>query len=150
MAEEKKEETKEEQTRKKIVIELFPDELNEHVEYPVQTDVEPWESNKDVSKEWIEYYSISRYLARFLARSVNEAPECKDNIVKRTITAKMLLEEFLMNLNVNGYLIQGILNEIQNNIYTELTGKNKILQMLAKIQQRANIERALKERGMVS
>jgi len=121
--------TEERKKKRFIALEIDCDALDKKPEYPVQQGLEVWEKEGDISKEWTEAIVMLRYIARFLGRSINEMPECKDNYAKRSISAKMIFEEFMKNLNLNGYTIRGILNEMLDDLYFDMVAQYKIIDL---------------------
>jgi len=133
-AEEKKDEKKKE--NRKIVIELDLDVLDKPTERQIIPNCNVWEKEEDISPEFAQMMESLRYVMIYLARCMNEGPEVKDNIMKRAIAIRSLLDEFFMNVNINGYLLWGILYETMSNCYMNLTGRNKVLDIIRQIQMR--------------
>ena len=133
-AEEKKDEKKKE--NRKIVIELDLDVLDKPTERQIIPNCNVWEKEEDMSPDFAQMMESLRYVMIYLARCMNEGPEVKDNIMKRAIAIRSLLDEFFMNVNINGYLLWGILYETMSNCYMNLTGRNKVLDIIRQIQMR--------------
>ena len=134
MAEEKKDEKKKE--NRKIIIELDLDVLDKPTERQIMPNCDIWEKEEDMSPEFAQMMESLRYVMIYLARCMNEGPEVKDNVMKRSIAIRSLLDEFFMNVNINGYLLWGILYETMGNCYMNLTGRNKVLDIIRQIQIR--------------
>ena len=102
-----------------------------------------WEKESDFSKEYLEMQQSVHLIARYLAACVNEGPEVKDNISKRMVLTKQILEEFLGHVAINGWMLFGLISEYSHDVYADMCGTQKTLQLLRKIQKKTE-ERAIK------
>jgi hypothetical protein len=109
-----------------------------------------WEKESDVSKEYCELAHLSCMIARYLAACVNEGPEVKDNLSKRMILTKQILEEFLGHVAINGWMLYGLLFEYSNDVYMDISGNRKTIELLQKIQKRAVQKSVGKQKGYVT
>lgn len=138
---------KEEKEKRKLIIELNLDELDtQPTNRRMPPNCEVWDKGEDMSSELIEMLTNLKYLMIYIARCINEGPEVKDNIMKRVIAIRILLDDFFYELNVNGYLLWGILYETMNNYYMNLTGKQKVIDIIRQIQIRKNQIEAQKQK----
>jgi hypothetical protein len=127
---------KEKKKERKLVIELDLDELDKPIERKTQQGCEIWQKDEDVSPEFQEFIENLKYLSKYLAVCVNEGPEVKDNIMKRMVALKLVIEEFFQNLNINGYLAYGMLFETLGDVYMNISGKQKTIGLLRQIFNR--------------
>ena len=127
---------KEEKKERKFILELNLDELDKPVERRMQQGCEIWQRNEDISPEFQEFMENLKYLSKYLAVCVNEGPEVKDNIMKRMVAIKLVIEEIFQNLNINGYLAYGILFETLGDVYMNVSGKQKTIGLLRQIFNR--------------
>lgn len=102
-----------------------------------------WENPEEISKEYIELQRMTNLVARYLAACCNEGPEVKDNISKRMILIKSILHEFLAHVAINGWMLYGLLSEFSKDIYADISGTQKTIELLKKIQKKIE-ERAIK------
>jgi hypothetical protein len=131
------EESKEPKKTNILTLQINLDELMKpEVLPPCPENQQIWEKDSDMGQDCAKMISISRLLATYLARCCNEGPEVKDNVVKRMVLAKIILETFMSNLNVNGYFAYGILTELLHDIYMSISGKHQTISLLKKISNR--------------
>jgi hypothetical protein len=139
-------EKREKKEKRKLTIELDLDDLEKPTEYQSIPNYEVWEKEEDMSPEFTEMITNLRYLMIYIARCMNEGPEVKDNVMKRMVAIRTLLDEFFNNININGYLLWGILYETMSNCYMNLTGRQKVIDILRQIQIRKTQMEAQKRR----
>jgi hypothetical protein len=119
--------------KRKLVLELDLDELDKPVERRVQQGCEIWQKDEDLSPEFKDLMENLKYISKYLAVCVNEGPEVKDNIMKRMVAIKLVIEEIFQNVNINGYLAYGILFETLGDVYMSISGKQKTVGLLKQL-----------------
>jgi len=100
-----------------------------------------WEKGDQISNEYVELQRMTSLIARYLAACCNEGPEVKDNMSKRMILTKSILKEFVEHISLNGWMLYGLLFELTNDAYQDISGVQKTLELLRKIQKKSE-ERA--------
>jgi len=104
--------------------------------------LETWTLEKPISKECVETLNRCLSAARYIANELNEGPEVKDSVTKRTILLKYVLHEIIFSTFLNGYMRIGLLSEILNDIYMDAGGKTKILMMLSQLKTSIALKKA--------
>lgn len=94
-----------------------------------------WESQKDMSEDYIKLSKELQILATYIAKGCNEGPEVKDNINKRLALVAVILRNIFGNLNITGYDAYGLLSELIQDTYMRLSGVNHVMTTLSQISQ---------------
>ena len=131
--EENKKKQKSEKDERILKVEINLSKLSKY-KVPSLPKTLVWDKEEEVSQEYKNMLDMVIGLARYLAVCCNEGPEVNKNVGKRMITAKIILEEFLSHLAINGWLLYGLLFEQSNDIYDSITGHRNIIRHLRKIQ----------------
>ena len=113
------------------------DELVKRSEFVLPQNQDTWHKAEDMSPEYNEMMNCLSILALYLAKSCNEGPEVKDNCTKQIITVKTILEIFLTNLSITGYMAYGLLTELLLDSYMKISGKQQTISLLKHIQKNA-------------
>lgn len=94
-----------------------------------------WSCQEEQSKEYMELRGKLTVLAMYIARSINEGPEVKDNINKRLVLARSIIGLIFDNVAITGYDAYGILIEMQQSLFMRVDGRKYIMALLAQIEQ---------------
>jgi len=108
-----------------------------------------WEKGDQISDEYVELQRMTTLLARYLAACCNEGVEVKDNVSKRMILTKSILREFLIHVGINGWMLYGLLSEFSHDVYQDISGTQKTLELLKRIQTKAEQRASTKTKGYV-
>lgn len=108
-------------------------ELFSHIP-DVKTE-ELWKTKEDMTEDYKKLVHMLSLLAVYIARNINEGPEVKDNTSKRILLARTIMGMLIHNLAISGYEVYGILTEITQETFMEITGKKFILQALSQVAQ---------------
>ena len=130
-------EKKEELKKNIFTLSIDLDELVKRNEFVLPPNQDTWHKVEDMSPEYNEMMNYLSILALYLAKSCNEGPEVKDNCTKQIITVKTILEIFLTNLNITGYMAYGLLTELLLDSYMKISGKQQTISLLKHIQKSA-------------
>jgi len=136
---------KEKKKERKLTFELNLDELDNPIERRMQQGCEIWQKDTDITPEFKDMMENLKYLSKYLAVCINEGPEVKDNIMKRMVALKLVIEEIFQNVNINGYLAYGILFETLGDVYMNISGKQKTIGLLRQLFKKG--EEIAKKKG---
>jgi len=115
--------------RKIIEIEVGKQYLDPS-KYSVPQVLKTWDEDNKPSEEYKEMIVELLSIGQYIASQLNDGPETKDSIVKRTIALKIILSELLWGTFLNGYQRYGLLNEIMMDMYMDISGLMKVANML--------------------
>jgi len=141
-AEEKKKEIKE------IIIQLGRD--TDISPQPIPQTLQVWEGANQLSKEYIEIMSRNMWLTQAIAKSLNEGPEVKDSLAKRSIALKLLIDNLLKHTFMDGYHKSGVLLELLMDEYMETAGNAKTIGLLQQLSQKAQLRAKMKTEGLIA
>ena len=108
------------------------------------------DDGSDMTEAYVELFDSSMIIARFLAISCNDGAEVNESISKRMILAKMILTEFMHNLALNGWMMYGLLSELQHDFYQDISGSQKTIDLLKKINKLASKKAEAKAKSYVA
>lgn len=109
-----------------------------------------WESGEKITDGYLELFSTSQLISKFLAISCNEGAEVNESVTKRMVLAKAIIEEFLENISLNGWMVYGLLSEIQHDVYQDMSGAQKTIDLLKKINKLSAKKSAEKSKSYVT
>jgi hypothetical protein len=116
-------------------------DLTELFTHPVEVKHdELWKTKEEMSEDYKKLAQSLSYLAIYIARNINEGPEVKDNSAKRILLARTILGMLINNLAISGYEIYGVLTEITQETFMNITGKKYIMMTLAQVAQATQAE----------
>lgn len=128
-----------EKKKNQMTLTIDLDQLYDNVpKYECPENQRLWASQAEISQEYQKMVGTLSIIATFMARTCNEGPEVKDNVTKRLITVKTVLDTFLQNLSLTGYDIYGLLTESLHDAYMDISGRQKTVKLLREIQEKSS------------
>lgn len=143
----KKEPIKEEPKKNVLHLEINLDTLNDALKIETPANQSIWKDDTEMSEEYKLMLSTLCIIAKYIARVCNEGPEVKDNINKRLVTIKTIMDTFTNNLAINGYNLYGLLAENLHDAYMKISGTHQIISAVKKMQ--AKSERLSMEKSKI-
>lgn len=136
--------------RKKKVLKL--DVTNLEIKLPKKSPkvLQIWNKDNLPSKEYIEMLDELMTLVRYIGKRLNEGPEVKESLMKRTVTLKSILMEITHVTILDGYHRYGILVELLNDVYMETSGNIKTVELLNALRRKTRKTAQQKDRGMIA
>lgn len=101
---------------------------------------EVWKTKEEMSEDYKKLVQSLSFLAVYIARNINEGPEVKDNTSKRILLSRAIIGILVNNLAISGYEVYGILTELIQETFMNITGKRFILQALGQVAQASQID----------
>jgi len=136
---------------RKIKIEVGKPYLMTKEELPaVPAALQSWANPKAMSKEYLEMTGELLTMARYIALRLNQGPETEESVVKRTSTLKAVLYEIITHTFMDGYHRYGMLYELLMDIYMDIGGKAKTVQLLRGLGRQAQVRQQEKEKVYVT
>ena len=121
--------------KKRIQIDLDANEIDSYKPPSLPDNLKTWDDKEKISDEYADMVAVGKYLAKYLAMCCNDGPECKDNIGKRIITAKIFLSTFVHYLSINAWTLYGLVFEELNDVYSLCSGRQHTLNLLREVSE---------------
>jgi len=113
--------------------------------YEVPKALEGWSEENPPSAEYNELMAKLLSAARYIAMNLNEGPEVGDSWTKRILALKTVMHELVFSTFLNGYGRYGLLLELMNDVYMDISGNIKVLMLMAQLKMRASQQKVTEE-----
>lgn len=95
--------------------------------------LEGWTSQKPQTQEYKDLVEELGVIAKYIALRISTGPEVKDSITKRCATLSVILSAIVENTLIDGFHAYGVLSEVEKNLYMDISGKHKTINLLRMI-----------------
>lgn len=101
------------QKKKKLTLTI---DISNPKEYKIPKNMQIWDKDKPMSEKCVKLIEELSTIIAYVSKRLNEGPEVKKNIAKRTLVLKALTQLFLMNTFVDNFHRYGILRQVEVDI----------------------------------
>jgi|SRR3989304_9496988 len=105
-----------------------------------------WSAKEPQTQEYKDLVEELGVIAKYIGVRISTGAEVKDSISKRCATLSVILSAIVENTLIDGYSAYGVLSEIEKNLYMDITGKHKTLDLLKLIHLKSQ-EKAKQKMG---
>lgn len=121
----------------KVIIIKYSDVLGKKISNKLPDCFSIWDKDHPQSKEYEAMMEELAVLIQYIAMKLNTGPEVSESIMKRCASLSVLFYEMLTKTCIDGYHAYGVISEIEKNLYMDIGGKQKVIELLQFMSIRA-------------
>ena len=116
---------------------------------PILDGMQNWDKDHPVSKEYKDMMEELGMLAHYMAMKMSTGcEEVKGSMIKRCAALSIILHEIINNIAIDGWHIYGLTAELHHDVYMNLGGKIRTIELLNFIKMRTLQKQAEAQKEM--